>query len=58
MDYDVIHLSMIKKYVPDPTHELTQELVQINRDLSYEGKPIQILDKKEKCCVKSQVHEL
>ena len=37
------HVSMIKKFVV-----LTQEPIQVNQDLSYEKKLLQILDKKEK----------
>ena len=39
---------MLKKYVPDPSHVLSQEPVEVWTDLTYEEKPIRILDREEK----------
>ena len=44
----VFHASMLKKYVPDKSHVLEQEPIELHEDLSYEEKPIQILDRKIK----------
>ena len=39
---------MLKKYVPDKSHVLQQELIELHEDLSYEEKSVQILDCKIK----------
>ena len=39
---------MLRKYVSDPTHVLSYEHLQLDQDLSYEEKPVQVLDKKDK----------
>ena len=38
---------MIRKYIPDPSHIIKYELMEINKDLSYVEEPTQIVDKKE-----------
>ena len=39
---------MIRKYVSDPSHVLSYENLELDEDLSYKDRPVQILDKKEK----------
>ena len=39
---------MLRKYIPDSSHVLSYEPLQLNQDLTYEEKPIRILDTKEK----------
>ncbi|KAL5560696.1 hypothetical protein UlMin_036907 [Ulmus minor] len=46
--HNVFHVSMLKKYVPDPTHVLEHEPIEVHEDLTYEEQPVQILDRKEK----------
>ena len=46
--HDVFHISMLRKYVSDPTHVLSYEGLELDHDLSYEEKPVQIMDKKDK----------
>ena len=46
--HNVFHVSMLRKYIPEPSHVLSYEPLQLNQDLNYEEKPIRILDKKEK----------
>ncbi|XP_027155357.1 uncharacterized protein LOC113755587 [Coffea eugenioides] len=46
--YDVFHVSMLKKYHPDPTHVLNPEEIDIDESLTYEERPVQILDRKVK----------
>ncbi|KAL5576778.1 hypothetical protein UlMin_018477 [Ulmus minor] len=46
--HNVFHVSMLKKYVQDPSHVLEHEPIEVHEDLSYEEKPVQILDRKEK----------
>ena len=46
--HNVFHISMLRKYVSDPSHVLSYENLELDQDLSYEEKPVQILDRKEK----------
>ncbi|KAL5563735.1 hypothetical protein UlMin_033482 [Ulmus minor] len=46
--HNVFRVSMLKKYVPDPTHVLEHEPIEVHEDLTYEEQPVQILDRKEK----------
>lgn len=46
--HNVFHLSQLRKYIPDPTHVLIYEPVQVDENLSYEEKPLEILDRREK----------
>ena len=39
---------MLRKYVSDPTHVLSYEHLRLDQGLSYEEKPVQVLNKKEK----------
>ncbi|TYK25879.1 pol protein [Cucumis melo var. makuwa] len=41
--HDVFHVSMLRRYVTDPTHVVDFEPLQINEDLSYEEQPVEIL---------------
>ncbi|KAL5578470.1 hypothetical protein UlMin_020169 [Ulmus minor] len=41
-------VSMLKKYITDPSHVLQSDPVQLKENLTYEEKPVQILDRKEK----------
>ena len=42
--HNVFHVSILKKYIPNPDHILTPQTVQVQADLSYEEKPMEILD--------------
>ncbi|PKA60527.1 hypothetical protein AXF42_Ash017933 [Apostasia shenzhenica] len=46
--HNVFHISSLRKYVADPNHVLKYEPLNIQPDLSYEEKPVKILDRKEK----------
>ncbi|XP_050937157.1 uncharacterized protein LOC127148176 [Cucumis melo] len=41
--HDVFHVSILRKYVADPTHVVDFEPLKINENLSYEEQPVQIL---------------
>ena len=43
----VFHVSMLKKYVLDPSHIIEYQPLDIHPNLTYEEKPIRILDRKE-----------
>ena len=45
--HDVFHVSMLRKYIPDPSHVLTEQPVEIQENLTYEEEPAQILDRRE-----------
>ena len=46
--HDVFHVSMLRNYIPDPSHVLTEQPVEIQEKLTYEEEPVQILDRREK----------
>ena len=41
------HVSMLRKYTPDPSHVLIEQPVQLKENLTYEETPVQIIDRKE-----------
>ncbi|KAI5338787.1 hypothetical protein L3X38_018059 [Prunus dulcis] len=45
--HDVFHVFMLRKYMPDPSHVLEHQLVELQEDLTHEEQPVQILDRKE-----------
>ncbi|XP_042426123.1 uncharacterized protein LOC122013986, partial [Zingiber officinale] len=46
--HDVFHVSMLRRYVPDPTHVLADIPVPVQPDITYEEVPVRILDRKER----------
>ncbi|XP_063942791.1 uncharacterized protein LOC135150428 [Daucus carota subsp. sativus] len=46
--HNVFHVSMLKKYNPDSKHVIEYEPIELEADLSYVEKPVEILDRKEK----------
>ena len=46
--HDVLHVSMLQKYVSDLTQVLSYEGLELDQDISYEEKLIQVLDEKYK----------
>ena len=44
--HDVFHVSMLRKYVHDPSHILEVTPVAIHNDMSYVEQPLQIVDRK------------
>ena len=46
--HNVFHVSMLKKYVSDPSHVLKHEPLEIREDATYIEKPVKIIDMKEK----------
>ncbi|KAK4727149.1 hypothetical protein R3W88_032066 [Solanum pinnatisectum] len=43
--HPVFHVSMLRKYVPDESHVVFLDSVELGPDLSFEEKPIAILNK-------------
>ena len=46
--HNVFHVSMLRRYISDPSHVLSQEPLALDLDLSYEECFVQILDKRVK----------
>ena len=46
--HNVFHVSMLRKYISNPSHVLSYEPLELTHDLAYEEVPVQILDQKEK----------
>ncbi|XP_042983264.1 uncharacterized protein LOC122312667, partial [Carya illinoinensis] len=44
--HNVFHVSMLRKYISDPTHILDYEPLQIQEDLTYAEEPICIIERK------------
>ncbi|KAA0058333.1 Chromo domain-containing protein [Cucumis melo var. makuwa] len=45
--HDVFHVSMLRKYIPDPSHVLQEQPVELKEYLSYVEEPVLILNRKE-----------
>ena len=45
--HDVFHVSMLRKYMEDPSHVLRDQPVELEEDLTYEERPVQIVDRKD-----------
>ena len=45
--YDTFHVSMLRKYIPDPSRVLREQPVQLKENLTCEETPVQIVDRKE-----------
>ena len=41
--HNVFHVSMLRKYTPDPTHVIEHGMLPLREDLSYEEQPSRIL---------------
>ncbi|XP_050124802.1 uncharacterized protein LOC126602028 [Malus sylvestris] len=46
--HNVFHVSMLRKYVSDPSHIILPQPLEINPDLTYDEVPVTILDWKDK----------
>ncbi|KAL4025841.1 hypothetical protein IC575_014247 [Cucumis melo] len=46
--HDVFHVSMLRKYVADPTHVVDFEPLQVSENLSYEEQPVEVLAREVK----------
>ena len=41
---DVFHVSILRKYVEDPTHVMEQPPIELKKNLQYEERPLRIID--------------
>lgn len=46
--HDVFHVSMLRKYLKDPEHHIKLEPVTIEQDLTFEARPVKILEESER----------
>ena len=46
--HNVFHVSMLQHYVPDPSHVILLQQLEISSDLFYDEEPVTILDWKDK----------
>ncbi|KAL0546911.1 hypothetical protein IC582_016830 [Cucumis melo] len=46
--HDVFHVSMLRKYVPDPSHVVGYESLEIDENLSYVEQPVEVLAREVK----------
>ena len=44
--HDVFHVSMLRKYIPDPSHVIHYKPLQLQGDMTYKEVPMKILDRK------------
>ncbi|KAF5458692.1 hypothetical protein F2P56_022705 [Juglans regia] len=51
----VFHVSLLREYVPDPTHVLEYEPLQVREDLTYEEFPTGILAQKAQALCKKTI---
>ena len=45
--HNVFHVSILRKYIPDPSHVLRDQPVELKNNLSYKEQPMQIVDHRE-----------
>ena len=43
--HPVFHVSMLRKYIRDPSHILQPQIVELSEDLTYEEYPMAIVDR-------------
>ena len=46
--HNIFHVSQLRKYVPDPSHILESDSVQVKENLSFDVRPIKIIDSQKK----------
>ena len=45
--HDAFHVSMLQKYMADPSHVLRDQPVELKEYLTYEERPVQIVDRND-----------
>ncbi|KAL0551527.1 hypothetical protein IC582_010616 [Cucumis melo] len=53
--HDVFHVSMLRKYVPDPSHVVDCEPLEIDENLSYVEQPVEVLAREVKTLRNKQI---
>ncbi|KAJ9146018.1 hypothetical protein P3X46_028338 [Hevea brasiliensis] len=42
--HPVFHISMLRKYIPDPSHVLQPNVIELKENLTFEEQPVAIVD--------------
>ena len=45
--HNVFHVSMLRKYIQDPSHVLRDQPVELKDNFTYKEQPMQIVDRRE-----------
>ena len=45
--HNVFYVSMLRKYIPDPSHVLRDQPIELKDNLTYKEQPMQIVDRRE-----------
>jgi hypothetical protein len=45
--HNVFHVSMLRKYIPDPSHVIRYEDVEVQEDLTVAERPVEIVDRRD-----------
>ena len=45
--HNMFHVSMLRKYIQDPSHVLKDQPVELKDNLTYKEQPMQIVDRRE-----------
>ena len=45
--YEVFHVSILRKYTPDPAHVMDREEITVDIDETFEEEPISIMDSQD-----------
>ena len=45
--HDVFHVSMLRKYIANPSHIFMEQPIQLKENLTYEEHPVEILDRSD-----------
>ncbi|KAL0540334.1 hypothetical protein IC582_024569 [Cucumis melo] len=53
--HDVFHVSMLRKYVPDPSHVVDYEPLEIDENLNYVEQPVEVLAREVKTLRNKQI---
>ena len=54
--HDVFHISMLRKYEPDPSHVLQWGGLELEADASFEEKAVEILDRRDQVLRGKTIH--
>ena len=46
-NHNVFHISMLRKYESDPSHMLDWTDLEVDKDASYEERPVRVLDRRD-----------
>ena len=46
--HNVFHVSLLRKYIPDESHVLNYDDIEIQANMTYEERPVRILERREK----------